>query len=39
MGNIFEWPFLQEPIYRWFMFLIILALFGVVWRGVLNHMK
>lgn len=39
LTGLTQWPFLNEPIYRWFIFLIVLSLFGVAWRGVLDHMK
>ena len=34
-----NWPFMQEPIWRWFLFLVITGLFMNVWRGIQDHMK
>lgn len=43
MGQVFtnlaDWPFLNEPIYRWFVFLIIVILFLHVWNGVMDHIR
>lgn len=37
--NAFNWPFLNEPIYRWFLFLVVISLFIASWRFVLGHIK
>lgn len=34
-----NWQFMSEPIWRWFVFLIVISLFLNVWRGVQDHMK
>lgn len=39
MAAIFDWPFLQEPIWRWFLFLIVLTCFFAAWGFVLSHIK
>lgn len=38
-SKVFDWPFLQEPLYRWFIFLVALFLFGAVWGLILGYMK
>lgn len=37
--NVFKWPFMQEPLWRWFMFLVAITLFSAVWANVLKYMK
>ncbi len=32
------WQFMNEPIWRWFVFIIAISLFLNVWRGVQDHM-
>lgn len=39
ISNLTNWPFLQEPIWRWFVFLIAIGLFLNVWNGVLSYMR
>jgi len=39
LRTLTTWPFLQEPIWRWFIFLLILALFANVQKGMLRHMR
>lgn len=39
LGKLTTWPFLQEPIWRWFIFLLVLALFANVQKGMLRHMR
>jgi len=40
MLKAFEWEFLQEPIYRWFIFAVIMLLFLGVWKMTLEgYMK
>ncbi len=36
--NIIEWPFLNEPLYRWAIFLIALSFITFAWNGVLSLM-
>ena len=33
-----KWPFLNEPIWRWFVFIVAISLFINVWKGVQDHM-
>ena len=37
--KVFDWPFLQEPLWRWFMFLVAITLFSAVWASVLKYVK
>lgn len=37
--GVFKWPFMNEPLYRWFAFLIAITLFSAVWARVLGYMK
>lgn len=37
--NIKNWPFLQEPLYRWVIFIIALTFIMMAWRSVLGYMK
>lgn len=39
LKNIADWKFLNEPLYRWVLFFIALALIGLAWRGVIGFMK
>ena len=36
--KIIDWPFLNEPMYRWFLFILALSFFAFAWNGVLNLM-
>jgi hypothetical protein len=42
MGDIFQsivgWQFLNEPAYRWLIFVGMMILFLVAWHSVLRHM-
>jgi len=38
MSAPWNWSFLNEPAYRWALFLILVGLFLGVWREVLRHM-
>jgi hypothetical protein len=37
--NPFTWDFMNEPLYRWFIFFIAITLFAAAWGAVLMHMK
>lgn len=39
LPNPLTWPFLNEPIWRWFVFLLAISFLLRAWRGVLNEMK
>lgn len=39
MDKITNWTFLNEPAWRWFIFLGVLIAFSVAWKGVLNAIK
>lgn len=39
ISNIANWPFLDEPAYRWMIFFIGFSLFLGAWSGVLGYMK
>jgi hypothetical protein len=39
MTNPFDWQFLQEPLYKWFIFYIAMCLFAAAWIMVLGHIK
>ena len=34
-----SWPFLNEPIWRWFVFILVLGFLLTAWNGVLRHMR
>lgn len=34
-----NWKFLDEPLYRWFMFLLILGAFAAVQNSMLRYMR
>lgn len=38
-GTAVNWDFLNEPIYRWFIFLGALILMTFAWNGILSLMK
>jgi hypothetical protein len=39
MVNPFTWDFLNEPLYKWFIFFVAMCAFAAVWGAVLMHMK
>lgn len=39
MENPFAWRFLDEPLYRWFVFIVAMSLIMAAWAGILNQMK
>jgi hypothetical protein len=34
-----QWPFMQEPLYRWFLFFGALIAMMTAWNGILSFMK
>lgn len=38
MSNPFNWEFLNEPLWRWFVFFVAMGLILHAWNGVLNLM-
>lgn len=36
MSNPFNWAFMNEPLYRWFIFVIVILLFLGVWADVIR---
>lgn len=39
VGPAINWQFLDEPLYRWFIFLAALSLMLGAWGGILRLMK
>lgn len=39
LPNPLAWSFLNEPLWRWFVFIIALGLMLRAWQGVLSYMK
>lgn len=39
INGIANWQFLQEPLYRWFIFLLAVSFMMYGWNGVLELMK
>ena len=39
MPNPLGWKFLQEPLWRWFVFIVAMGLILHSWRSVLNEIK
>lgn len=39
LHNITSWEFLNEPLYRWFIFFGALIAMSVAWHGVLDMMR
>jgi hypothetical protein len=39
LSAIYDWQFLNEPLYRWFIFLIALSGMLFAWNGILSLMK
>jgi len=37
--KVTDWEFMNEPVWRWFVFLGALMAMGVVWNGILSFMK
>jgi hypothetical protein len=37
--KVLNWPFLQEPAYRWAIFVGLMLLIVYLWRVILTHMK
>lgn len=38
VSGVTGWPFMQEPAWRWFVFVGMLLLFLMVWGGVIRHL-
>jgi hypothetical protein len=38
ISGVYNWQFLNEPAYRWFIFVAMMVLFLVVMGGILRHM-
>lgn len=39
LPNPLAWRFMNEPLWRWFVFVVALGFLLHAWRGVLNYMK
>jgi hypothetical protein len=39
LSNALTWRFLNEPFYRWFLFIIILTAALGLWSSALRHMQ
>ena len=39
MDKLYDWPFLNEPIWRWFVFLIAIGFLMGAWARVLEMLK
>lgn len=39
LDNIKNWPFLQEPLYRWFIFFGAFIVITMCWRILLKYIK
>lgn len=39
LSSIADWPFLQEPLYRWMIFLVAIWAMLFAWNGVLSFMQ
>jgi hypothetical protein len=37
--KVSQWPFLQEPAYRWFIFVGVMLLFFTCWGIIISYMK
>ena len=37
--NVVDWPFLQEPLWRWAIFVGVMLGFLYAWNGVIEFMK
>lgn len=37
--NIYDWEFLKEPMWRWFIFFGALIFLSLTWRKILDYMK
>lgn len=35
--DVFKWEFLDEPVYRWFLFLGLLIIMLAAWKLILNQ--
>lgn len=38
-SKVINWPFLQEPAYRWAMFVGLMLMIFIMWRFIIAHMK
>jgi hypothetical protein len=38
LNGIKNWPFLNEPLYRWALFFVAMCIIAMVWRDVLSFM-
>lgn len=39
VNTVTSWEFLNEPLYRWWLFFLALALSAFAWNGILEFMK
>lgn len=39
VSNAVNWPFLQEPLWRWFVFIVAMGAILGVWAGVLRMIR
>lgn len=39
MPNPFAWEFMDEPLWRWFIFLVAISAMLTAWRGVVEYIK
>jgi hypothetical protein len=39
LKSIKDWPFMQEPLYRWAIFFVAISIIAMVWRCVLSYME
>lgn len=39
LKNVLDWSFMNEPLWRWFMFLGALIAMMTAWRGVIDYIK
>lgn len=39
MNKLATWPFMNEPIWRWFVFMVAMGGIMTAWNGVLAFMK
>lgn len=39
ISSVYNWTFLQEPLYRWVIFLFALGFIGMAWGTLVSYMK
>ena len=39
LKSVYQWPFLQEPLYRWAIFVVAMIFIFATWATVIKYMQ